>query len=87
MANKLKFGMKVRALPRSVFYGNRISAEGAEGIVIMINFTQNTDPNGDILSVLRMKKKKEQEQTQDQGGNPLSKIGEMAMSLFSKKGS
>ena len=37
MANKLKFGMKVRALPRSVFYGNRISAEGAEGIVIMIN--------------------------------------------------
>ena len=37
MANKLKFGMKVRALPRSVFYGTRISAEGAEGIVIMIN--------------------------------------------------
>ena len=37
MANKLKFGMKVRALPRSEFYGNRISAEGAEGIVIMIN--------------------------------------------------
>ena len=37
MATKVKFGMKVRALPRSVFYGNRISAEGAEGIVIMIN--------------------------------------------------
>ena len=37
MATKLKIGMKVRALPRSEFYGNRISAEGAEGIVIMIN--------------------------------------------------
>ena len=37
MATKVKFGMKVRALPRSEFYGTRISAEGAEGIVIMIN--------------------------------------------------
>ena len=37
MATKVKFGMKVRALPRSEFYANRISAEGAEGIVIMIN--------------------------------------------------
>ena len=37
MANKLKYGMKVRALPRSEFYANRISADGAEGIVIMIN--------------------------------------------------
>lgn len=37
MANKLKIGMQVRALPQSEFYRTGISAEGAEGIVAMIN--------------------------------------------------